>query len=264
MWTIVKSIAAVFFYALPGIVGFLMAALALAVLYMDELQTRLKDQRTIRWIVAIVLIAMGIGAFVSDKLQKSEEQKTLSEKIQQTAVDTANNLSPKVAAATASQVTEKLNKDYGVVISDLYKQISALQTAQQSQFGIAKKQLALNYALSADLIYAGDQLQIWNRGKTNIYLWGNKYEDTVDAAKQPMTITPAGGYYLLPNTLEPIIYKQVGQNGERKVPFDLYLRSEDGKKYIMHCTLLERVKAGKITIDTQDHGYEVVKDWPHP
>jgi hypothetical protein len=159
-----EIIAKAIFLALPGIVAFLMAALALAVIYMDELQTKLKDQRAIRWIVAIVLIGMGIGAFVSDRVQRNEEQKASIEKIRQTAVDTANDLSPKVAAETASRVTERLNKDYGDVISGLYKQVVSLEAQQHNQFGLSQKQLALNYAPSVDLIYAGDQLQVWNRG----------------------------------------------------------------------------------------------------
>jgi hypothetical protein len=262
MLTAMEIIAKTIFFALPGIVAFLMAALALAVIYMDELQTKLRDQRAIRWIVAIVLIAMGIGAFVSDRVQKVQEQEDSAEKIMQTAVDTANDLSPKVAAETATQVTDRLNRDYGKVIGDLYKQIASLQTQQQSQAGLTRKQLALDYALSVDLIYAGDLLQIWNRGKTNIYLWGNKYGGATDFGKEPMQITPAGSYYLLTNVLQSVIHKQLGQNGEARVPFDLYLTSEDNKKYVAHNTLWEIVKDGTITIHTQTHGYESVAAWP--
>ncbi len=52
------------FFALPGIVAFLIAAASLAVFYMEELQTKLKDQRLIRWVAAIVLLLIGVGAFI--------------------------------------------------------------------------------------------------------------------------------------------------------------------------------------------------------
>jgi hypothetical protein len=262
MWTIIKTASQAVFFALPGIVAFLMAALALAVIYMDELQVKLKDQRLIRWLVAIVLIATGAGAFMSDRAQKTEERTERDKAIETTAVRVATNLAPKIAADTSSAVTGALNKDYGTVIGNLYRQISELQTQQQSQSGLTQKQLALNYALSVDLIYAGDQLQIWNRGKTNIYLWGNKYSGAIDFAKAPMQITPAGNYYLLANVLQSAIHKQLGENGEARVPFDLYLTSEDNKKYVVHNTLWEIVKDGAITIHTQTHGHESVTTWP--
>jgi type IV secretory pathway VirB2 component (pilin) len=157
MGTAIKTVLETIFYALPGIVAFLMAALALAVIYMDELQTKLKDQRLIRWIVAIVLIAMGVAAFVSDRVQKREEQRNTSEMVTRTAVDTATNLAPKIAADTASHVTEKLNKDYGAVMSGLYSEIASLQAQQKNQNGLTKQQMALTYTPSADLVYAGDQ-----------------------------------------------------------------------------------------------------------
>jgi hypothetical protein len=250
-------------FALPGIVAFLIAALALAVIYMDELQTKLKDQRGIRWIVATVLIAMGVGAFVSDKVQRNEEQRTSTERIRQTAIGTANELSPKVAAETASRVTERLNKDYGDVIGGLYREIARLETEQQNQFGLAQKQMSLKYAPSLDIIYAGEQLQLWNRGNGNVYLWGNKYNGYKrDFSGKAWAISPGNYYYLLTNYLNPTILAKIGKAGEDRVSFDLYISTEDKKKYIVHAELWEIVKDGQITIHTQNHGYEAVKDWP--
>jgi len=252
------------FYALPGIVAFLMAALALAVIYMDELQTKLKDQRAIRWIVAIVLIAMGMSAFVSDRVQKKEEQRTTSEMINKTAVDTATNLSPKVAAETASQVTEKLNKDYGSVMSGLYSQIASLQAQQENQNGLTRRQMALNYAPSADLIYAGDQLQLWNHGHGNLSLWGDKYDGTPrDFSGKAVVVGPGAYYYLLTDRLKPVILAKLGRDGEDRVTFDLYISTGDKKEYVMHTELWEVVKDGQVTIHTQNHGYEPVTVWPN-
>lgn len=77
-----------------------------------------------------------------------------------------------------------------------------------------------------------------------------------------MAISPASYYYLLSNELQKTILNRLGPNGEARIPFNLYLTSEDGKKYIMHTTLWEIVKDGKLTIHTQTHGYEITKEWP--
>jgi hypothetical protein len=216
------------------------------------------------WKYGVILFGISLSALTFWQQYRAVKNAKADEEIaiQHTAENVTKELAPKVAADTSSAVTSALNKEYGVVIGNLYRQIGQMQTQQQNQIGLSQKQLELNYLLSVDLIYAGDQLQIWNRGKTNIYLWGNKYGDSSDFAKEPMTITPTSSYYLLTNILQSAIYKQLGQNGEAKVPFDLYFESEDNKKYVMHNTLWEIVKDGKIEIRTQDHGYKLVKDWP--
>ena len=73
-------------------------------------------------------------------------------------------------------------------------------------------------------------------------------------------IPPTDNYYLLADKLNPFILAHVGQNGEAKVPLDLYLAAADDQKYIMHNTLVEVVKGGQITIHTQTHSFER-KDW---
>ena len=129
------------------------------------------------WRVAV--LAFGIGLSVLTWLQMSRAAKNAAadqeHAIQRTATEVSNQVAPRVAAETSSRVTEKLNQDYGTVISSLYKEIGKMEGMQQQQ---SEKTLAFNYEVSADIVYAGDRLQIWNRGKTNLYLWGEKYDDT--------------------------------------------------------------------------------------
>jgi hypothetical protein len=256
----VKQLAKEMFLALPGIVAFFMAALALAVIYMDELQTKLKDQRAIRWIVAFVLIAMGAGAFISDRVQKGEEQANTEQKIKETAVETAQNLSPKVAAQTAAQVSDQLNKDYGIVISELYKEIGVLQVQQQSQINIVKKQFALNSAISMEVFYAG-YLQLWNRGNNNVYVCGQKYDGDLASAIKPFEITPKNGFSLVTD-FNSFVRQRLGDNAQTEVPYDVYLLNEDHKKYVMHNILIETVTNGVVTVHAQTRGYEAAKECP--
>jgi hypothetical protein len=211
------------------------------------------------------VIAFGITLSALTFWQQSRAvknaKKDQEEAIQRTAEKISKELAPKVAAETSGQVVGTLNREYGIVIGKLYQEIGALQTQQQSQFGLNQQQLALNYAPSLDLIYAGEQLQLWNRGKNNLYLWGNKYDSLPqDFDGKSYAIGPGSYYYLLTDKLKSRILTEIGQDGEDRVPLELYISTEDKKKYIVHAELWEVVKTGQITIHTQNHGYEP-KDW---
>jgi hypothetical protein len=113
------------FFALPGVVAFLIAAASLAVFYMEELQSKLKDQRVIRWIAAIALLLVGIGAFAADKIQKNQERGEREQAIKDTAKE--------VAAETSKQVTEAVTDQYSQMVADQKKQISDLQAQLAAQ-----------------------------------------------------------------------------------------------------------------------------------
>jgi len=77
------------FNSLPSLAGILLATLAFALVFVKELDEKLKDKRTVRWCLAIVLAIIGVSGFISDLVQKAEErtrtQKTETE--QRQAVD---------------------------------------------------------------------------------------------------------------------------------------------------------------------------------
>jgi hypothetical protein len=228
-----------------------MAAVGLAVIFVDELQRGLQRHRVARWTIAVLLVLAGIGAFLADKRQHEEDQHHLTSEITRTAVETAQRitaeLAPKITADTAGQVTDRLNKDYGKVISGLYGEILALR----------EHEVRLAFEPALDLIYAGDRLQVWNRGKTNLYLWGTRYNEAPrDMSTVPVVISSGSYYYLLTEKLRRGILETLGQNGEARVPLDLYISTEDKKTYIAHCELWEIVKDGEFTIHTQLHGFE--------
>jgi hypothetical protein len=118
---VVKAI----FFALPGIVAFLVAAAALAVFYMEELQTTLREKKLIRWTVAIVLMLMGMGAFAADKMQKTQEREEREQAIKDTARD--------VAAETSKQVTKAVTEQYSQMISEQKQEITALRSQLSAQ-----------------------------------------------------------------------------------------------------------------------------------
>jgi hypothetical protein len=113
------------FFALPGLVAFLIAAAALAVFYMEELQVKLKEQRIIRWAVATVLLLMGVGAFAADKIQKNQERLEREQAIKDTSRD--------VAAETSKQVTKVITDQYSQMVADQKREIDELQKKLEAQ-----------------------------------------------------------------------------------------------------------------------------------
>lgn len=80
------------FNTLPSLAGILLAALAFALVFVKELDEKLKDKRAVRWCLAIVLAAIGVTGFISDLVQKADEKTRAqnAEKEQKTAVDGFN------------------------------------------------------------------------------------------------------------------------------------------------------------------------------
>ncbi len=249
------------FFALPGVVAFLFAALALAVIYVDELQARLKNHRVLRYALAVLVIAVGGAAFLADRVQHDQEQQHLEQKITEaesstaskTAIDLTAPIAERVATETTSKVTKQLNRDYGDVIFDLRKQIADLRHVNETDVRLA-------YAPAVDLVYVGDRLQLWNRGKTTLTLWGNKYGDDPRNMDGPVQISTGAFEYFLTDKLQSRILQALGQNASEHVPLEMYVTTADKKKYVIHGELFEIVKDGAITIHTNNHGIERT-DW---
>ncbi len=250
IWKIARGI----FYALPGIVGFVVAATALAVFYMEELQQKLKDRRAIRWIAAIFLLLMGIGAFFSDRTQKNEDTSKLIDAVTKTAEKTATDVSAKV--------TDVLNNQYGAKLKELYGEIGVMESKIESQSGLSKEAIAINYLPAADLIYAGNQLQLWNRGHTSLSYWGNKLDDKTRVMERvPVVVGPTDSINILADDFNKRALSSLGSNGKAIVPVEFYFITANDKKYVKGCTLIEETKLGELTVLTQCTEFER-KDWP--
>lgn len=201
--------------------------------------------------LAVVLFGIMLTALIWFQMSRAN---TLAKRERESVIQ-------ETAAATASRVTGVLNEQYGSVMSGLYHEIGQLEAKLQGQNNLQKQELALNYVPSVDLVYAGDRLQVWNRGKTNITFSGDKYDgDRGDTSGSGVVISPATSYYLLTDRLRTYILAHIGSNGEDRVPLELYISTADNQKYIVHEELWEVVKDGQITIHTQNRGIEH-KDW---
>lgn len=118
------------FDLLPGISGYFLAMIGIAVLFVEEYLKRLKKYRRLRLIIALVVFIIGVGAVVSDSLQKQEAKE----------------------AATADRNAAKIERD------KLMDQIAKLTDAQASAMQEAKSARAETLSVRAELVEAQRQL----------------------------------------------------------------------------------------------------------
>jgi len=211
-----------------------------------------KKSRYWRW--GVIGFGIALSALTAWQMSRASRKATAE---QEAATE---RTAERVSSEAASRVTDALNRQYGTVIGGLYREIGSLEDKVQRQSNLRRQELALNYAPSIDIWYVSDQLQLWNRGKSNVTFWGLKYDGEKSTVGPPFVVAPATARYLLTDKLTPSILKDLGQNGEATVPLDIYISTADNQKYILRGELWEIVKEGKVEVRTQNHGFEK-RDW---
>jgi hypothetical protein len=107
-----------------------------------------------------------------------------------------------------------------------------------------------------------DRLVLYNKGKKDFYLFGDKFDaQPPDMANPPVVVPKDGYYYLLNNLLQQWALANIGQNGQRLVPFAMYFMDEDKtQKFVGKFKLLIVVTQGVVTTHTQMFGV-VQENW---
>jgi len=115
--------------------------------------------------------------------------------------------------------------------------------------------------LSLLLLYQSDRLNLYNKGRDDLYLWGDKLEGyPASFEKDARTIPADGFYYFLTEDLKRTMLGSVGPDGERLLSFETYLSDEGDHRYVAKFALLIKMKAGQMEIHTQQLG-SVIEDW---
>jgi hypothetical protein len=210
--------------------------------------------------LAIIVAIVGVDIHLTAKKKESSEAKAreipgLHQQIQ----DLQGTINVQNAKLNQSQgQSDQKLADISQENKDLKKSVEAKDAAL---IAIAKQQLNLSFVPAVDITHETGRLHIFNKGKTTIRIWGDKYgSDKAIMEATPMAIPPTGAYDLFSEKMEKLILAQIGDNGEARVPFELYLSTEDEKKHVVLCTFWEVVKDSKLTINTQTHGIEQ-RDW---
>jgi hypothetical protein len=129
----------------------------------------------------------------------------------------------------------------------------------KKQSDISEALLDLQYAVSVEVAYdpATKHLNITNKGQCNVYLWGDKLgEADKTVEQQPRLITPGGLYYIIADGFESLLLTRIGQNGETSAPFEVYLTSQRGSRYVVHVLLFIQIKNGIVSIHPQTTAIE--------
>jgi len=100
------------------------------------------------------------------------------------------------------------------------------------------------------LLSAPGQLNLHNRGQSEIYLWGSKFGDTPAIIEKEPRIRPIGAfYYIFTDKL-----RTNGVSGEVLVPLEVYLSDSLNHHYIAKFNLLIEVNGEDFVIHTQQMG----------
>jgi hypothetical protein len=109
---------------------------------------------------------------------------------------------------------------------------------------------------SVVLLWESEQLRLYNHADADLFLWGDKLDDIpADVEQFPRTIPKTTGfYYFLPDGLRSWAQAEIGANGQRLVPFDVYLKDAAQKKYTARFYLLIVMNGSAMTVHTQQLG----------
>jgi hypothetical protein len=114
---------------------------------------------------------------------------------------------------------------------------------------------AIERQVSVAFLFKNHQIEINNLGKTGLELWGTKLDKGQLAIETSPIIIPVQpfNYHIKADTLEKELYDKIGQNGEMRFPFYIFVKDTAGRKYTVECGMWAVIKQGELTLETQGH-----------
>ena len=149
---------------------------------------------------------------------------------------------------------------FGTLLVALYiglkqNEINLKQTEiSLKQVEISKNLAELPYMISVEVTYdsINKRINIYNKGQTNIYLWGNQLEHhSADIEKEPRLVTPQGSYYLLADIFDQELVKAVQKNGEAKIGFKIYLSNINETRYTVSNIIFAKMENQQMMVHMQ-------------
>jgi hypothetical protein len=121
---------------------------------------------------------------------------------------------------------------------------------------INRQLLDLNFRLSLEMAYDQGRLNIFNKGKENVWVWGSQFGDEpVRIETAGRLIVPGGFYYILTDRLEALMKNRLGPDGEAYFPWNVFVAMENGRKYTARSLLLVKMANGQMAVHTQTVGF---------
>ena len=99
------------------------------------------------------------------------------------------------------------------------------------------------------------QLDLHNKGANNLHLWGTKFNGLpAEIEKQARIIGKGTFYYFFTEKLRSAMLTDIGPDGEKLIPFEVYIADDNGKQYIANFNLLIKMKNSIMEVHTQQLG----------
>ena len=123
------------------------------------------------------------------------------------------------------------------------------------QYEINQQLVELEHQPSVEVAATDERIQIFNKGKHNIWLWGSETELSVKTLeKKPRLITPQGFYYIPLEPFKQSVLQRVGNQGEARINVDLFVSTVGDRKYVVKNIFYCTVADGKVTVHSQTVG----------
>jgi hypothetical protein len=204
--------------------------LAEAQFYIRELEHRRDSFTSIRDLILEIIVIALIGweihmSYRGERLesQNFEKEQAVFSNLQASSAATARTLE------SLQKTTEEMNKN--------------IQT-----------EVGLNYDVAVEVTFDNQvkHVNMSNKGRTNVYVWGDKLDrqKAVLDTKGRM-IAPGGYYYIIADTFYEELSKKMPNGSDRLVPFAVFLKNENGDEFIVDCQFFASWITGPLTIHTQ-------------
>jgi hypothetical protein len=115
-------------------------------------------------------------------------------------------------------------------------------------------ELELNYDVTVEVTFDNSvkHVNIANKGRTNVYVWGDKIGDgppTMDTKGR--LIAPGGYYYILADKFYEEVGRVLPKGSEKLLPFTVYLKNDHGNEFTVQCQFFAVWYLDNLTIHTQ-------------
>jgi hypothetical protein len=173
------------------------------------------------------------------------------------------------SASATAETLKTLAETMGTMNSSASATADTLQSLRSTTVAMNKDvhgQLVLLYDPSLHLIYdAGSKkISLSNNGRTNIKLDGTKYEGTAaEMFAKTFLLAPGAAYTWSINPIYQDLFSKVAKGTMLERSFDLYIRNELDKKYIVHSRLVGIYEGDTFTIHTQVQSIDAM-EWSIP
>lgn len=150
----------------------------------------------------------------------------------------------------------------GVQTVTLFFTLIAAYNIGRKQNEINENLVKLEFFPSIEVIFDLEEkrIRIYNKGRQNLYLWGTELNNNGRVMEtQPRLVSIGGHYYLNAKKLLPEDVEGLDQNQRHEEILELYIESEDGKKYKVKTAFIFKKIHERIVIDSQTYPLVDVK-----